>query len=54
MALLEPATFSAPVESVRRAELVSVDESRRELCWTVWLKGFELTWRETQRLDAAA
>jgi ribosome-associated toxin RatA of RatAB toxin-antitoxin module len=50
-ALLNPDSFTGDVENVRSAKLSLVHDERREVRWVVWLKGFELTWREVQRAD---
>jgi ribosome-associated toxin RatA of RatAB toxin-antitoxin module len=48
--LLETKRFAARAANVRNVSLERID-AEREVQWTVWLKGFEHTWRERQNVD---
>jgi hypothetical protein len=50
-ALISPEGYTSEEASVRHVELSHFEADCREVCWTVWIKGFELRWRELQRAD---
>lgn len=50
-ALLEPTAFKGPAQSVRNYSVISTEGDVRIAAWTVWLKGFELSWKERQTVE---
>jgi coenzyme Q-binding protein COQ10 len=51
VALLSEDAFESQVPDVRRVQVSYLDLDCREVRWKVWLKGFELSWMEHQRVD---
>jgi coenzyme Q-binding protein COQ10 len=52
-ALQDYSALTRSVPDVRRVEVQPQTADLRVVSWSVWLKGFELGWKEEQRIDHA-